>query len=185
MPNYEELKNRIDSEIQELEARAQAAKELQGHFGEGDWDESVTGVLDGYHDGAADWQVRLSSLLRRVEQREEEERQARERSPGFVFGRFAADLDDAGERMASVHQEVAKQMAIAQEELAKRLTAAQQALGQESSQIFHELADRARDAGSAFDADTRSGSQPERRPDKPDEARDDEPPENPDPWSKS
>ncbi|MEO3794208.1 hypothetical protein ABGB14_28670 [Nonomuraea sp. B10E15] len=181
MPNYEELKGRLYSEIQALEARTQAAKELQDHFGEGGWDESVTGVLSGYHDGAADWQVRLSSVLRRVEQREEEERS----NPGFVFARFAADLDDAGERMASVHEEVAKQMTIAQEELAKRLTAAQHALGQESSQIFHELADRARDAGSAFDADTHSGSEPEQSPAQPDDNRDDELPEGPDPWSKS
>ncbi|TDC87393.1 hypothetical protein E1292_46720 [Nonomuraea deserti] len=178
MPNYEELKGRIYSEIQALQARTQAAKELQGHFGEGGWDESEIGVLSGYHDSAAKWNANLSRLLNVVEEREKRRPSA---PPSFDPERFATELDKVARRLEVAQEELAEQTAIAQEELARRLATAQEALKEESIQLLSHLHDSVKVAGRPAHSDP----EPERSPVRPDEARNDEPPENPDPWSKS
>ncbi|TDC09153.1 hypothetical protein E1267_08400 [Nonomuraea longispora] len=174
MPNHEEFKDAIYSEIQALEVRTQAAEELQGHVGDGGWDESVAGVVNGYHDSVEQWGARLSSLLAQVEQ-------ARPVTPGFDFGRFAEMLDAAGRRMENVHEQLAEQTAIAQEELVRRLAAAQDAVRKENGHVFRELAEHVRQAGRPGHSD----SEPERNAERPEEVRDDEPPESPDLWNKS
>ncbi|TDE56420.1 hypothetical protein E1295_10755 [Nonomuraea mesophila] len=173
MPNDEELKDRIYSEIQALEVRTQAAKELRDHFIDGDWDESVTGVVNGYHDSVEQWSARLSSLPALVEQ-------AKPVTPGFDFERFAELLDAAGRRMENVHEQLAEQTAVAQEELARRLAAAQDAVRKENGHVFRELAEHVRQAGRPAHSDP----EPERNAERLEEIHD-EPPESPDPRNKS
>ncbi|MGP3929729.1 hypothetical protein [Nonomuraea sp. KM88] len=200
MPNREESKDRIQSEIQALEACVRRAQELQSHFGDGSWDERVTSLANGYHDSLEQCGALLSSLLDEVVKLPEPEP-----TPGFDYERFAALLDEGGRRMerayeiqaeqvaiaqkeqsrqmAVAQEELAKQMAAAQEELGDRLAAAQDAVQRENRQLFRDLADHVRESGRVSGQVTHSD--PVRSPVQPEDNRDDELPESPDPWSKS
>ncbi|GAA1010724.1 hypothetical protein Aple_029990 [Acrocarpospora pleiomorpha] len=202
MPSFDEIKATLDSEIQALESRTQAAKELQAHFNEDGWDESVA-VINNYAVSLEEWHDRLSRVHAQVVQREAEEQQVAAVSP---FEKYATDLEDAVRRIAANQEEVAKHMAATQEEIARRLggaheeiarnlatvqeettrlISAQESLGKQTTQSFLELAAHIQNTASSFKSDTHPGPIPEQTPVQFDTPQPEEPPENPGFWSKS
>ncbi|MFC5813884.1 hypothetical protein [Nonomuraea harbinensis] len=191
MTSYDEVKARLDSDMQSLEMLARAGEELKVFFNEDDWDESVIGVIHNYPYGLQEWRDRLSLVYAQVTKRESEELQPAAVSPleklEDVLRRIAAGQEEVAKRMAATQEEVSKHLGSAHEEIAKNLAvvheqttrfmSTQETAIQETAQGFRELAVHIQDAVSSVKSEEYGSPAPVQPPDQPDASPTDDPPE--------
>ncbi|SDR33562.1 hypothetical protein [Thermostaphylospora chromogena] len=189
MSDFGRLKALIDSEVQALGDRAQAASDLANAFEGGEWDESVISFLGTYRDGIIGCRNHLLDLRDHVAQREEQAR-AEKANPFSVLAQIAARLEEAGGRLAAgvgTLQEASGQLTTGIQTLQEFSGHFATGVGklQESVQLYQGIADYVRESASTFESDGSAGPAAEDDPVPPDPEEDEDPPQDPDLWRKS
>ncbi|MDA0632342.1 hypothetical protein OUY22_02865 [Nonomuraea sp. MCN248] len=181
MANYDEVKAWLDSDAQTLDRLAQAGEGLKALFSEGEWDESVIGVIHNYPNGLHDWRDRLSRVRAEVEKRGlPPEKSPLEKLEDTLI-RLAADQEEVSRSLAATHEEIAKNLATLHEHTMRAMSTQASAI-QETLKGFREFTAPSQETAPSAKSEEYLDPLPEQPSAPPAEQPADDPPENSSFW---